>query len=79
MTYHIRVIGQLDPTWDGWFDGLVITPEAAGTTLLTGNLDQAALHAVLRKIRDLGLILLLVMRMDKFTGVTHGNNASRSD
>jgi hypothetical protein len=60
-TYQIRIAGLLDPLWSEWFDGLAITYTADDTTILTGPLpDQAALHGVLNKIRDLGLTLLSV-------------------
>jgi hypothetical protein len=58
-TYAIRIAGQLGAEWAAWFDGLAITPEANGDTLLTGAVaDQAALHGLLRRVRDLGLTLL---------------------
>ena len=53
--YQIRLQGKLDPTWAAWFPGFVIS-HVEGNTLLAGNVaDQAALHGVLAKIRDLGL------------------------
>ena len=59
--YQIRIAGLLDSSWTEWFDGLAITYIADDVTLLTGPLpDQAALHGVLNKIRDLGLTLLSV-------------------
>lgn len=62
--YCIRVRGHLDLKWADWFGGLTITPQANDETLLTGTVtDQAALHGVLAKIRDLGLPLLLVERI----------------
>ena len=62
--YQIRVKGHLDSTWSDWFDGLTITPEANGETLLSGPVaDQAALHGLLKKVRDLGLDLLLVKQL----------------
>ena len=65
MRYQIRVQGHLDGAWSEWFDGLAITHEAGGTTLLAGKLaDQAALHGVLAKVRDLGLCLLAVTAAD---------------
>jgi hypothetical protein len=64
MTYQIRIKGHLDPQWTDWFGGLTITLEDNGETLLTGPVvDQAALHGVLRKVRDLGLPLLSVIRL----------------
>ncbi len=63
--YQIRVKGVLDESWSDWFGGLTITPRASGETLLTGPVrDQAALHGLLVKIRDLGLVLLSVRRKD---------------
>jgi hypothetical protein len=63
--YQIRVKGRLGPRWTGWFAGLTITPAGDGDTLLTGPVvDQAALHGLLRKVRDLGLPLLSVMRLE---------------
>jgi hypothetical protein len=62
-TYAIRVQGHLDQARSGWFDGLAITHTAEGETILSGPIaDQAALHGVLLKIRDLGLTLLEVKR-----------------
>jgi hypothetical protein len=59
--YRIRIRGQLDCTWADWFGGLIITPDDGGTTLLTSPaLDQAALHGLLKKIRDLGLPLISI-------------------
>ena len=61
MYYHIRVQGHLDNTWAAWFEPLTITNGANGQAVLAGELpDQAALHGVLIKIRDLGLPLLAV-------------------
>ena len=64
-TYQIKVQGRLDESWSAWFEGMMITTEsridAPATTTLTGVVtDQAALHGLLTKIRDLGLPLLLV-------------------
>ena len=62
--YHIRVKGRLENEWSDWFDGFVIEPCENDETQLTGHvIDQAALHGILYKIRDLGLPLLLVKRM----------------
>ena len=62
--YQIRVKGSLDKKWSDWFDGFRISLQANDETLLTGPVaDQAALHGLLAKIRDLGLPLLLVQRV----------------
>lgn len=59
--YHIRIKGPLDSQWADWFDGLAMTAEADGDTLLSGPVaDQAALHGLLKKVRDLGLTLLSI-------------------
>ena len=58
---EIRVRGQLDGSWSAWFDGLAVTNVDGGEAVLAGELpDQAALHGVLAKVRDLGLPLLAV-------------------
>jgi hypothetical protein len=63
--YEIRIKGHLDNRWAAWFDGLTITREDNGETLLTGQVvNQAALHRLLRNVRDLGLPLLSVMQVD---------------
>jgi hypothetical protein len=63
--YEIRVRGVLDRKWSDWFDGFTITPQGNDETLLTGPVaDQAALHGLLGKIRDLGLPLLSVKRVE---------------
>ena len=62
--YEIRIKGHLDDKWADWFEGLTITREDNGETLLTGPVvDQAALHGLLRKVRDLGIPLLSVTRV----------------
>ena len=64
MIYQIRVTGHLGSEWIDWFDGLSITLQDNGETLLSGPVvDQAALHGLLRKVRDLGLPLLSVTLM----------------
>jgi hypothetical protein len=63
--YEIRLKGHLDAKWADWFDGLTITRADNGETLLRGPVvDQAALHGVLRKVRDLGLPLVSVNQID---------------
>ena len=62
--YQIKVQGHLDKKWADWFDGLAVVPQNNDETLLTGPVvDQACLHGLLCKVRDLGLPLLLVMRI----------------
>ena len=63
--YEVRVEGVLDARWSAWFDGLRISGDAAGdTTTISGPIrDQAALHGLLSKIRDLGLPLIAVRRI----------------
>jgi hypothetical protein len=62
--YQIKVKGTLEPKWSDWFDGFTINIQAEGESLLTGSVaDQAALHGVLAKLRDLGLPILLVEQL----------------
>src|SRR5919199_946948 len=64
MAYEIRITGHLGQGWIDWFEGLAITLEDNGDTLLTGPVvDQAALHGLLRRVRDLGMPLVSVSRM----------------
>jgi hypothetical protein len=63
--YEIRIKGHLENRWANWFEGLTITALDNGETLLTGPVvDQAALHGLLRKVRDLGVPLLSVIRVE---------------
>ena len=69
--YEIRLKGHLDDRWAAWFDGLTLTREDDGTTLLAGPVvDQAALHGLLRRVRDLGLPLVSVSQVEPTQ--THG-------
>ena len=61
--YEIRLTGHLDAHWAAWFDGLAVTHDGDGTTVISGLIvDQAALHGVLQRVRDLGLPLVSVTR-----------------
>ena len=64
MVYQIRIKGHLGRQWTDWFEGLTITLEEDGDTLLTGPVvDQAALHGLLKKVRDLGMPLVSVIQV----------------
>ena len=65
MVYQIKLKGHLGPQWKDWFDDLTLTLEEDGNTLLSGSVvDQAALHGILKRIRDLGVPLLSVNAID---------------
>ncbi len=65
VVYQIRIKGHLGSEWTDWFEGLTITLEDNGNTLLTGPvIDQAALHGLLKKVRDLGLPLVSVSPLE---------------
>ena len=64
--YEIRVEGHIGPAWSRWFDDLTVEERDDGSTCLHGALpDQAALHGLLNKIRDLGMTLLSVQRLER--------------
>jgi len=65
MIYQIRIKGHLDSRWKDWFENMNITVEDNGDMLITGPVvDQAALHGLVKKVRDLGLPLISVNRLD---------------
>ena len=65
QTYEIKLKGYLDKSWAERFDGFVFTHESDGTTMLTGEIvDQAALHGLLKRIRDLSLPLISINRLN---------------
>lgn len=70
--YQIRINGHLAPRWASWFDGMTLTNDNDGTTLIDGHVvDQAALHGLLGKLRDIGLPLISVTQIP-----THPNHSS---
>ena len=74
--YEIRLKGHLDVRWANWFEGLSFAHESDGTTILSGPVvDQAALHGLLRKVRDLGLPLVSVIQVDPKQGNGPDGNA----
>ncbi|MCX6078133.1 MAG: hypothetical protein NTW32_01250 [Chloroflexi bacterium] len=87
IVYQIRIKGHLGLPWMEWFAGLIITLEEDGNTLLTGTvIDQAALHGLLKKVRDLGMPLLSVNRVNPnevdvpiVKPVLGANNQEKSD
>jgi hypothetical protein len=73
MAYQIRIKGHLGSEWTDWFGGLRITLEDNGDTLLTGPVvDQAALHGLLKRVRDLGLPLVSVSPVEHGPSTTLG-------
>ena len=77
MIYQIRIQGHLGRQWTDWFGGLTITLEDNGETLLTGLVvDQAALHGVLRKVRDVGMPLISVNSITP--GLAEGSHVNQT-
>ena len=75
--YEIRVEGRLESRWAAWFDGMTLAPASDGTTTISGPvLDQAALHGLLRKLRDVGLPLISVTQLDPLQPRPSSNPAS---
>ncbi|MBE0672489.1 MAG: hypothetical protein IH588_18080, partial [Anaerolineales bacterium] len=69
MIYQIRIKGHLGPQWQDWFDGMTMMLEENGETVLTGPVaDQPALHGLLKKVRDLGMSLVAVNRIESDQG-----------
>ena len=69
LSYEIKVKGELDLVWMEWFEGLALTHDCAGNTLLTGPIvDHTALHSILLKIRDLNLKLISVNEIECNSG-----------
>ncbi len=72
LSYEIKVRGELDPVWMEWFEGLSLTHDCEGNTVLTGPIiDNTALHSILLKIRDLNLKLISLNEID-----TNGNDVT---
>ena len=70
--YEIRITGHLAPRWANWFDGMTLTPQDDGTTVIHGPVaDQSALHGLLRKLSDLGLPLVSVTPTPAETAADH--------
>ena len=77
LVYEIKVEGHLDAQWKDWFDGMTMTLDENGETVLTGPVtDQSALHGLLKKVRDLGMPLISVNRIVPKPG---GEPESRSE
>ena len=68
MQYEVVVAGHLAPRWAAWFDGFSITPEPDGTTLIQGDVvDQAALHGLVQRLRDIGIPLISLTPVEAST------------
>lgn len=79
LIYQIRIRGHLGEQWSAWFSGLTITLEDNGDTLLTGPVaDQAALHGLLKEVRDLGIPLVSVSPVDSRPKAASGSKKTRT-
>ena len=79
-SYQIRIKGHLGCQWADWFEGLTITLEDSGNTLLTGPvMDQSALYGLLKKVRDLGMPLISVSPVEPGAGCTSDPRPSRQN
>jgi hypothetical protein len=77
-TYEIRLKGHLDSRWSAWFDGLTLTEQTDGTTVIHGSaIDQAALHGLLQKVRDIGLPLVSVTTNNAVTTTNSATTTNR--
>jgi hypothetical protein len=78
--YEIRVVGRLSPRWGAWFDGLTLTCDEDGSTVISGPIvDQAALHGLLQRLRDLGITLLSLSRTGSGEPVEHSVSPTSPD
>ena len=78
--YEIRLDGRLDPRWAAWLDGFDLVPGGDGSTVLRGRVaDQAALHGVLRKVRDIGLTIISVAQVDVRQPPSTGRFTTQND
>jgi len=72
MSYEIRVKGHLDQRWSAWFDGMTLTVEANGDTIISGHVvDQSALHSLMNKVHSLNLTLISVLRTEQSSDAKH--------
>jgi hypothetical protein len=80
MIYQIRIKGHLGCDWKDWFEGLTITMEEGGDTLMTGPvIDQAALHGLLKKVRDLGMPLVSVVQIQVLDSHQNDSRKGKSE
>jgi hypothetical protein len=74
--YEIRLTGRLDAHWAAWFGGMTVSQKTDGTTVISGRIaDQSALHGVLQRVRDLGLPLVSVIRVESDRSTSTGVEA----